>query len=98
MTKHYTFTDKAERDLEIVIDFTFERWGYVQTSKYIDGLEDRAQLLANNPDVGTKRPELFAELLSFPYKSHILYFVQTDDGITIIRVLHQRMDPTQHIK
>ena len=26
----YDFTDKAERDLESIIDFTIERWGSLQ--------------------------------------------------------------------
>lgn len=28
--------------------------------------------------------------------SHAIYFKQTDGGILILRILHQRMDPARH--
>ena len=54
----YQFTDKAERDLEGIIDYTVQEWGVSQANAYLDGLESRAQLLAENPDLGTVREAL----------------------------------------
>ena len=68
----YQFPDKAESDLEGIIDYTAHEWGAAQANTYLDGLETRAQLLAANPDLGTARETLFEGLLSFPYESHIL--------------------------
>jgi len=93
----YNFTEKAERDLEDIIDYTFQQWGATQTHTYLDGLEARGQLLADNPDLGTKRETLSEGLLSFPYESHILYYMRQPHGITIVRVLHQSMDPVKHL-
>lgn len=73
---HYQFTDKAERDLEVIIDYTVQEWAVSQANTYLDGLETRAQLLAENPDLGTARETLSAGLLSFPYESHILSVLQ----------------------
>jgi toxin ParE1/3/4 len=64
----YQFTDKAERDLEGIIDYTVQEWGVSQANTYLDGLETRAQLLAENPDIGTARETLFEGLLSFPLR------------------------------
>lgn len=86
----YKFTKKAEHDLEDIIDYTFQQWGAAQTNTYIDGLEAHGQLLADNPDLGIKREATFEGLLSFPYESHILYYMRQPHGITIVRVLHQR--------
>ena len=100
MTKHpsrYHFTEKAERDLEGIIDYTLQQWGVSQADTYLDDLETRAQLLADNPDLGTKREALSERLLSFPYESHILYYITGSHGITIVRVLHQNMDPVKHL-
>ncbi len=94
----YVFTDKAERDLETIIDFTVERWGTFQAIQYIDGLEGIAQTLADNPDIGLKRDALSAGLLSFPYQRHILYYIKDIHGVSIIRVLHASMDSVKHIK
>ncbi|MCU7844099.1 MAG: type II toxin-antitoxin system RelE/ParE family toxin [Candidatus Thiodiazotropha sp. (ex Monitilora ramsayi)] len=93
----YQFTDKVERDLEGIIDYTAREWGAAQTNSNLDGLETRAQLLAGNPDIGTARESLFEGLLSFPYESHILYYKKQARGIVILRVLHQYMDPVKHL-
>jgi toxin ParE1/3/4 len=93
----YQFTAKAERDLEIITDYTAQEWGASQANTYLDGLESRAQLLAENPDLGTARETVFEGLLSFPYESHILYYKRHARGIVIIRILHLHMDPLKHL-
>lgn len=93
----YQFTDKAERDLESIIDYTVQEWGASQANTYLDGLETRAQLLAENPDLGMARETLCKGLLSFPYESHVLYYKKHAQGIVIVRVLHQHMDPVKHL-
>jgi toxin ParE1/3/4 len=93
----YQFTDKAERDLEGIIDYSVREWGASKANTYIDGLESRAQLLAENPDLGTPRDTLSMGLLSFPYESHILYYKKQAHGIVIVRVLLQHMDPVKHL-
>lgn len=93
----YQFTDKAERDLVGIIDYTIQEWGVSQANTYLDGLEMRAQLLAENPDLGTTRETLSQGLFSFPYESHILYYKKQARGIVIVRVLHQHMDPVKHL-
>ena len=93
----YKFTGKAERDLEDIIDYTLQQWGILQTQTYLDELEARGQLLADNPDLGVERENIFEGLLSFPYESHILYYLKQAHGITIVRVLHKSMDPIKHL-
>lgn len=93
----YEFAEQAERDLEAITDYTLERWGSAQAVKYLDGLEERARTLAVNPGLGVRRDSLIEGLISFPYGSHILYYLKQPHGITIIRILHQRMDPKRHI-
>lgn len=93
----YQFTDKAERDLEGIIDYTVQEWGVSQANTYLDGLELRAQLLAENPDLGMARETLFKGLLSLLYESHILYYKKHARGIVILRILHQHMDPVKHL-
>jgi toxin ParE1/3/4 len=28
---------------------------------------------------------------------HLIYFIARRDGVDVIRILHQRMDPTRHL-
>ncbi len=93
----FIFTDKAEADLANIIDFTLERWGTEKAYKYIDGLEEIAQMLADNPDIGIKRENLIKGLLCFPYESHFLYYHKQEGSVVIIRVLHQNMEPERYI-
>lgn len=93
----FRFTPEAEEDLQGIIDYTIEQWGKAQAHKYIDGLEKLAGQLAENPSLGTDRNQLIRGLLSFPYESHTLYYLRQDYGITIIRVLHKRMDAERHL-
>ena len=94
---HHKFTAHAQNDLINIIGHTLQNWGVAQTEKYIDGLETLAAKLAQSPALGTCRDALQKELLSFPYKSHVLYYTRTKVGITISRVLHQSMDIEQHL-
>lgn len=93
----YVFTEKAERDLEKIIDYSVEHCGSVQAIKYIEAIEEAAQLISNNPDIGAKRDALSVGLLSFPCQSHILYYLKYSHGVSIVRVLHASMDSMKHI-
>ena len=93
----YRFTQNAEYDLEEIIDYTVQQWNEQQALRYLDGLETQGQRLADNPDIGAKRDSIAEGLLSFPYESHILYYFKMPHGITILRVLHQSMDPVRHL-
>lgn len=79
------------------MDFSLQQWGASQTRVYLDGLEARGQLLADNPELGTPREALAEGLLSFPFESHILFYLRQAHGIVIVRVLHHRMDPMRHL-
>ena len=93
----YKFTEQAEHDLGGIIDFTILQWGQSQALKYVDGLEELLGSLAGSPVLGTKKDELYKGLLSFPYVSHVLFYVENADGITVIRILHKRMDSKKQL-
>lgn len=71
----YQFTPEANDDLEGIIDFNLERWSKEQAHKYIDGLEELAARLAENPNLGIHRDRPIEGLMSFPYVSHTLYYL-----------------------
>ncbi|BAY02384.1 plasmid stabilization system protein [Anabaena cylindrica PCC 7122] len=49
-------------------------------------------MLAQFPGMGRSRDDLLPELRSFPIKPYIIFYTPIDDGIEIIRVLHQSRD------
>jgi toxin ParE1/3/4 len=92
----YKFTEKAERDLAGIIDYTRRTWGSTQAITYIDGLEKLAGTLAETPDLGKSREDLYKHLIVFPYEKHLIYYRKEKHGITIVRILHESMDAPGH--
>lgn len=92
----FYFTEQAEKDSEAIIDFTFQRWGIAQSHNYIDDLQETAQILADNPLLGTERDELSQGVRSFPFQSHLLFYVQRQEGIAVVRVLHTSVDVVRY--
>lgn len=93
----YRFTEQAERDLEVINDYSLQHWNARQAHGYLDGLEARCQLLADNPKLGVNRKSIYEGLFSFPYESYVLYYVSESHAIAIVRVLHHSMDPLKHL-
>lgn len=87
----YSFSNRAEKDLISIVDYTLEQWGHEQAEKYIAGLEQQCQLIADNPSIGSDRNSLMPKLMSFPYANHTLFYLQQAENIVILRVLYQQM-------
>lgn len=94
----FSFTDKANNDLEKIIEHTVKNWGKEQAHNYLSGLEAQAAQLADTPDIGSRRDHLHDGLLSFPYQSHVLFYTKQTSGIVIIRILHERMEAAHHLQ
>jgi toxin ParE1/3/4 len=94
----YSFTDKAENDLEGILSFTLEHWGKRKVVEYLNGIESAALSLCDNPDMGIDRSELSDDIRSFPFESHVIYYTQINAHLIIIRILHAAMDPLLHLE
>lgn len=89
----YKLTESARADISGIVNYTLREWGQRQALAYIQGLEDVAQTLAERPLIGKDCNDLHSGLRGYPYRSHTLYYLQAVHGITIVRVLHQKMNP-----
>lgn len=54
-------------------------------------------LLAETPALGKSRPEVGANVYSFPQGSHIIYYVVHEQQLVVFGVLHKRMAPLAHL-
>ena len=91
------FTLSAQRDLQDINGYTVEHWGVEQALSYIDNLELTVKKLAATPQIGKPCDALKQGLRSFPYQSHVIYFLEEKTGIAVVRVLHERMKAELHI-
>lgn len=86
-TRRTEFTESAECDLE-------EIWTYLNeddsryAEKLIKEFLQKFKMLAENPNLGKPRSEILIDLRSFPLKKYVIFYLPTDYGIEIFRVLH----------
>ena len=50
----------------------------------------------SNHNIGTPRPELGEYTFALPVERYMVYFLQTDTEIVIIRILSQHQDASRH--
>ena len=72
-------------------------FGIKKAENYIKDLENEFQHLANNPAMGRNCHYIRNKLRAWNSGSHVIFFKQSKNGISIIRVLHQSMDYLRHI-
>jgi toxin ParE1/3/4 len=88
----YDFTARAAADLREIGRYTKKTWGTEQARRYREELEIALQKLSLSPNVGRQREAIAPGVRSFRVASHIAFYVQRNDGITILRLLHPSMD------
>jgi plasmid stabilization system protein ParE len=86
------FARSAQTDL-------LEAWSFISEESFeaadhvLDVIEKEAQTLALQPFMGKARPELHKDLRCWATSAaYNLYYVASDSGITVIRVLHHARD------
>lgn len=93
---NYRLSPLAEEDLLTIISTTIEAWGSEQGKTYAKTMEAALLKLAQYPDVGRQRRDIYKGARSFPVEKHIVFYRVNDNGIDVARILHQRMDLTKH--
>ena len=88
----YDFTRRALADLRDIARYTRESWGPKQARLYLEELELSIQKLALSPGMGRARADVAPSVRSFPVARHIAFYVESEGGITVLRVLHPSMD------
>jgi toxin ParE1/3/4 len=83
---------QAEQDLLDIWLYTFNEWGEQQADNYLDKLDQAIQLLAEQPLMCRERLELAPPVRIYRHANHLVVYLALDDGINVIRVLHESMD------
>lgn len=81
-------TPRARFDLK-------EIWLYIandsvaQADRFADHLLTKAELIAEHPGMGTKRPDLADGVRGFPVdRRYLILYRSTDDGIEMLHIVH----------
>jgi toxin ParE1/3/4 len=84
-------TPRANADLE-------EIWMFIaadnpaQADDFIDLIDEKFQNLSRQPGLGRRREELVAGLRSFPVGRYVIFYLQVQDSLQIVRILHGARD------
>lgn len=101
----------AREDLEHILEVSLERWGEDGQERTRELLEAAVHAIVSDPEGPLTRDRglLGAGLRSFHLRHarrahgvhdpvHIIYFRRTrSPSIDVVRILHERMDPTAHL-
>lgn len=93
----FRLTPDAQADLIEIRRYTLQQWGAEQSQKYLCEIRNTMGLLAETPALGKSRPEVGANVYSFPQGSHIIYYVVHEQQLVVFGVLHKRMAPLAHL-
>jgi toxin ParE1/3/4 len=84
-------TPSANRDLADI-------WMFIaadnpaQADDFIDLIDAKFQNLSRQPGLGRRREELAAGLRSFPVGRYVIFYLQVQDCLQIVRILHGARD------
>ena len=88
----YDFTRRALADLRNIVRYIRESWGRKQARIYREEIELGIQKLALSPGLGRVRSDVAPSVRSFPIARHVAFYVESEGGITVVRVLHPAMN------
>jgi toxin ParE1/3/4 len=81
----------ALADLEAIYDTTVNLWGMHQAEHYVSLIRATVERICVHPRSGRQYADI-GKFRSIPSGRHLIFYTWRDDTITIIRVLHDRMD------
>lgn len=97
MTRDIRKSALAEEDLIGIWLHGAERWNAAHADRSLDELENGIRRLRENPELGLKRSRVRSGYRVLHVNRHAIYYKFTPTAIRIVRVLHERMDPANHL-
>ena len=88
---------RASRDLHEILIFSAREWGLDQAERYVRDIHGAFERILADPALGTTLSLPRGTYRRLNAGSHAIYFTASDTTVTIIRVLHQRMNSDRHL-
>jgi toxin ParE1/3/4 len=95
--KRIEFSQEASADIVSILLDSEIRWGEVASGRYQSSLDRAVQHLGQFPEIGIQRNILGRSYRSFRVEHHVIFYRIVLDAIEIVRILHERVDPSRHL-
>ena len=92
----FVFSPRAQSDLDEIWDYTTERWSEQQAERYVRSLWQAIELLAEDPRRARACDEIRPGYRKHLVGVHVLFIRESEGGMSVVRILHQRMDFERH--
>jgi toxin ParE1/3/4 len=89
----FRLSHMAEADLTDIGTYSLNKWGEEQTIRYTDALEACCRQPADNPQLGRTCDQIRPGLRRMEHGRHVIVYRIEARGISVSRILHQRMLP-----
>ena len=97
----YLLSPNAVRSLKSIEEYTVNTFGKIQTRIYLKKLHEKMQFIAENPkNLGKLRTDIVSDWNCYScfVGSHTIYYeIVSVNEINIIDILHQSMEPQNHL-
>ena len=95
----YVISERAKEDLREIADYTQKRWSDAQAERYVRMLFGEFARLAGNPLIGRSYDNYRVGLRGCSCGKHVvLYRVLSKTQVRIVRILHERMYFSKHLR
>ncbi|PHY18370.1 type II toxin-antitoxin system RelE/ParE family toxin [Caulobacter sp. BP25] len=91
----YHLTPLARFDMREIWTYTVQQWGRRIADGYIRELTAAIEGVAADPYLGVAMDDGTHRKLIF--RSHIIFYATSGNGVVVVRVLHQQMDVTNRL-
>ena len=88
----FTVSKAANTDIRRIARYTQDTWGKDQRRRYLEGLNEKFEILAEMPELAAERCDFRPPVRIHHYEKHLIIYVIIDSEILIVRVLHQNQN------
>jgi len=96
--KRFEITAQARNDLRSIGRYSVAKWGVQKRNDYLRSLSRRFHWIAENPNLGTPRPDIDIDYFCFPEGEHLIFYILIDNLPVIVGIPHKRMDAVAHFQ
>jgi toxin ParE1/3/4 len=94
MSRVCRITPLASRDIEAIADYLAAQSGLSRAERFLTGIDATLQRIAEFPQMGRKRDELYSGLRSLSYEQYLIFYRLLNDDIEVLRVVSGYQDLT----